>query len=467
MKPRLDALLLDLDGTLIDSHPVLRAAYERFLAEHGLRGSDEEYQRWNGPPLAEIVAGLRADHGLDEPAEVLYARYLALVERSYLDGAALMPGAEELLAWIAAEGIATAVVTSAPRRLAVPLLEARGVLDGAVVVCGDEVTRGKPDAEPYRTALLRLGVAPERAMAVEDTVAGVRAATGAGLRCLGVGPHEAQLSRAGALAWCPHLANGIDGVRELLDGWRRGPGRVLAARSLRAVLASGSPASFDEESEHEVDTAWRRALARKPQLRDGEVLSVRRVAREPGEVLHIEVEAMRYRQFIAQRDGVPLGLRPLGVNGVTRVVPDRGEPLLVLGRRTSRVTQYAGAWELCPAGGVERSRVRGDGVVDCAGQLLDELHEELGLGREAVRALVPLGLIEDLDEHVLDACFRIDVAPVTEDALAAWVRRHDEYDAVRLVTEPELRALLTRSPEERPHFPLAPTVEPLLRLLRQ
>jgi HAD superfamily hydrolase (TIGR01509 family) len=387
------AILLDLDGTLVDSLPALRAAYYQFLAAHGCTGTEEEFERWNGPPLAEVVAGLIAAHRIEGEAASLFEEYQQGVETAYVTMASLASGATELLDWLSAKAISVAVVTSAPKRLAAPLIDALNLSTRlGALVGGDEVKRGKPHPDGYLAALERLGVAAEHAIAVEDSATGVRAATAAGLRCLGVGQRRDSLTAAGALT----VAVGLHEIREILGALLHGPGRVVSA-SRFDVRATGQARPLDSEVQQEVDQLWTAALAERPTITDGEIVAVHNWKLRDG-ALHVDVVLTRYRRFVAQRRGLSLGLTPMGVTGVT--VLATGE--LVLGRRAANVTQSPGHWELVPSGGVERRQVRPDSSVDVAAQILEELEEELGIPCDRVLGVDPLGLIEDLDEKVID-----------------------------------------------------------------
>jgi len=177
-------LFLDLDGTLADSVPALRHAYEAWLASSGRRGSDAEFESCNGLPLPEVVARLRAAHGLPEPPAALLRTLLAEVGRAH---AASPPraGARALLERARAARSPVAVVTSAPGRVARRWL-ARHELLGLVehVVGGDDVQRGKPDPEPYRRALALCACTARRSLAVEDSRSGVLSAVAAGVPTL-------------------------------------------------------------------------------------------------------------------------------------------------------------------------------------------------------------------------------------------------------------------------------------------
>ncbi|CAI9402567.1 HAD family hydrolase [Nocardioides sp. T2.26MG-1] len=172
------ALLLDLDGTLVDTEPVHRAAYRRFFEGRG----------WSVPDLS-LFTGRRAEDVFaaepgpwaGEDGHALAREVMALIDAAAMPDP--VPGATELLAAAARRRVPVAIVTSAGpawvRRLAGGTLAA--LADVQVVVTAEDVTDGKPDPAGYDLACRRLGVAPADALAVEDSPAGVRAAVAAGV----------------------------------------------------------------------------------------------------------------------------------------------------------------------------------------------------------------------------------------------------------------------------------------------
>lgn len=175
----ISALLLDLDGTLVDSEPLHRRGYEAYFAHKG----------WDVPDLA-IFTGRRAeDVFATEPGPWSGLDPMAVLDevlRHVPDEAATaVPGARELIEAAGAAGVALAIVTSAgpawvERSLAESLELASTSVD--VVVTARDVVDGKPHPAGFALACERLGADPALAVAAEDSPAGVRAALGAGVR---------------------------------------------------------------------------------------------------------------------------------------------------------------------------------------------------------------------------------------------------------------------------------------------
>lgn len=182
----LKALLFDLDGTLTHTDPTHMRAWIEELAAHGLE-IDEPFYRTNisGRLNPDIVADLlpELDSGAsDRLIDRKEGRFRELAER--LDP---LPGLESLLAWARERDLALALVTNAPRRNAMFMLDALDLTDAfPTFVLGHEAPAGKPDPAPYRMALEQLGVDPRAGIAFEDSVSGVRSAHGAGLVVVGV-----------------------------------------------------------------------------------------------------------------------------------------------------------------------------------------------------------------------------------------------------------------------------------------
>jgi len=182
----LDALLFDLDGTLADTDKLHLLAMQQLLHEEGRVLSEAEFDAHiSGRANADLCRYLFPGRALSE--------HLAFAERKEARFRALSPtlqatpGLLRLLAYAEEHGLGMAVVTNAPRANAVHMLAALG-LEGRFehVLVAEELARAKPDPLPYLSGLQRLEAQAGQALAFEDSLPGVRAASGAGIFTVGV-----------------------------------------------------------------------------------------------------------------------------------------------------------------------------------------------------------------------------------------------------------------------------------------
>ncbi|MFJ3671765.1 HAD-IA family hydrolase [Streptomyces sp. NPDC090106] len=185
MKIRAQALLFDNDGTLVSSLDSVDRCWLRWAEEYGIVEAFEQVEL-HGRPAAEIVADLLPAHLVPEAV----ARIETLeVEDVPHDGVRILPGTKDFLASLPADR--WAVVTSATRRLAEARLDAVGILP-KTLVAADDITRGKPDPEPYLLAARQLGVDPADCVVFEDAPAGLAAGRAAGMTTVALATtHEA------------------------------------------------------------------------------------------------------------------------------------------------------------------------------------------------------------------------------------------------------------------------------------
>ncbi len=183
------AALFDMDGTLVDSTALVESLWERFCVEQGV-DVETLLAYSHGRRTPDIVARFLPDASPAGRAAVsaeLEARELAVT-----DGIVQVPGAAALLATLP---VPWAVVTSAPRELAVRRMAAAGLPVTSVLVPADDLEHGKPHPEGYLRAAALLGVPPSSCVAFEDAEPGVRSALEAGARVVVVGDLDTALTR--------------------------------------------------------------------------------------------------------------------------------------------------------------------------------------------------------------------------------------------------------------------------------
>jgi len=203
------AVVFDFNGTLSDDEPVLARVYEELFAElgHPLT-ADEYYEHLAGHTDEEMfVRWLGASSG--DLIRERVRRYNLLVS----DGSTVHEDVRAAVRW-AAERMPVAVVSAALRDEIEPVLAASGIRDlFSLVLSQDDVTRGKPDPQPYLLAAERLGLPPEELLVFEDTDVGVASAKAAGARVVGL----TRTLGAKRLAAADELVDRIDvGVLESL-----------------------------------------------------------------------------------------------------------------------------------------------------------------------------------------------------------------------------------------------------------
>jgi sugar-phosphatase len=200
---RADALLVDLDGTLVDSTGPVRRAWDTFAVRHGL-DCETVHRFAQGRPSRETVSMLAPE--ADQQAEWARVEHDEVRDTT---GVAALPAAAELLA----DDRPLAIVTSCSVALAHARLRAAGLPIPDVLVTSDEVERGKPDPSCFRIAARLLAVPPEACVVLEDAPAGIAAGRNAGAIVIALRTTHADAELAGAHAIVDDLA-ALVGMRE-------------------------------------------------------------------------------------------------------------------------------------------------------------------------------------------------------------------------------------------------------------
>ena len=173
-----EALLFDLDGTLVDSAAVVVGTWRWWAVRHGLELS-RILAVSHGRPTIETMREVALHLATDDEAREFLER-----EVEDIEGLKPVPGAFELLRSLTPDR--WGVVTSCSRNLAEVRLRACGLPVPDVLVTADQVTYGKPHPEPYLAGAGRLGRAPADCVAFEDAPAGIASARAAGMTVIGL-----------------------------------------------------------------------------------------------------------------------------------------------------------------------------------------------------------------------------------------------------------------------------------------
>jgi HAD superfamily hydrolase (TIGR01509 family) len=176
-----EAVIFDMDGLLLDTESVYRAAMVESAVAMGYDFPDEFCQSMVGTAEAEIHQILQQRFGADFPIAGLFKACEREMVRRLEAGVPVKTGAAELIGELATRQLPMAVATSTVRRIAEHHLKRAGLLDHFAAVCTrEDVTRGKPYPDLFLAAADRLGVPAERCIVLEDSYPGVRAAHASG-----------------------------------------------------------------------------------------------------------------------------------------------------------------------------------------------------------------------------------------------------------------------------------------------
>ncbi len=216
---KIQAVLFDLDGTLIDSEyfyfknwaPILKQEFDLTI----------NYEDWirdfAGHTLAHNVKRLTEDYGYNVTEEHMWKRTRAAYADSNMSDIELMPGARDILAFLKAEQVRIGLVTSSYKSTVDTVLGKHGLLDYfEFFVTRESVECPKPNPEPYRLASAKLGLSADCCVAVEDTFTGSTAALSAGMKLIAVTKQEVERARLTAV---DNIVENLSEAKGVLSQW--------------------------------------------------------------------------------------------------------------------------------------------------------------------------------------------------------------------------------------------------------
>jgi phosphoglycolate phosphatase len=192
---RPEMVLIDVDGTLVDSVPDLAYCVDAMMRELGMPERGEaQVRQWVGNGVERLVKRALLNQLDGEPDEALYARALPLFEALYRENTSkrscLYDGVGEALDFLKSTGIRIGCVTNKASQFTLPLLKDLGVHDFfEVIICGDMLERKKPDPMPLLHAAEQLETSPSASLMIGDSMSDVKAARAAGFQivCMSYG----------------------------------------------------------------------------------------------------------------------------------------------------------------------------------------------------------------------------------------------------------------------------------------
>ncbi len=179
-------VLIDVDGTLVDSVPDLAYCVDEMMKQLDMPARGEQCVRqWVGNGVERLVCRALINRLDGEPDEALFRKALPLFDALYAENTSrrtrLYPGVSEALAFLKTTGVHIGCVTNKASRFTLPILNDLGIRDYfEIVVCGDTLEKKKPDPMPLLHAAQQMGVDPRESLMLGDSMSDVKAARAAG-----------------------------------------------------------------------------------------------------------------------------------------------------------------------------------------------------------------------------------------------------------------------------------------------
>ena len=183
--PRPEMVLIDVDGTLVDSVPDLAYCVDAMMSELGMPERGEKRVRhWVGNGVERLVKRALVNQLDGEPDEALFGKALPVFEALYRENTSkrsrLYQGVKEALDFLKTTGVRLGCVTNKASEFTLPLLNDLGISGYfETILCGDMVERKKPDPLPLIMSAEKLGVSPQASLMLGDSMSDVKAARAA------------------------------------------------------------------------------------------------------------------------------------------------------------------------------------------------------------------------------------------------------------------------------------------------
>ena len=179
-------VLIDVDGTLVDSVPDLAYCVDEMMKQLDMPVRGEAVVRhWVGNGVERLVRRALINQLEGEPDEALFQKAIPIFEALYADNTSkrscLYPGVQQALDFLKSTGVRIGCVTNKASQFTLPILQDLGISDYfEMVLCGDELPKKKPDPMPLLHVAEKLGVKPEQSLMLGDSMSDVKAARAAG-----------------------------------------------------------------------------------------------------------------------------------------------------------------------------------------------------------------------------------------------------------------------------------------------
>lgn len=175
-------ILVDFDGTLVDTMDALWKCFQQFLNKYGVKATRTEFKKLIGPSISEIVSILKEEYQLKPSKSSLEKEYRSLVSQAYEHELKFFPFAFEALKALKEQKFKIAIVTASPKAMVAKILK-KTQIDVFVdsIINLSPAMPAKPDPAIYLKALRKFRIKPDAAIAIEDSLNGCTSSIDAGI----------------------------------------------------------------------------------------------------------------------------------------------------------------------------------------------------------------------------------------------------------------------------------------------
>ncbi len=217
-----EAVIFDMDGSLVDSMWVWKDIDIEYLGRFGLDIPDDLQQEIEGMSFTETARYFRDRFGLDRSVEQIRADWNEMAWDKYRSRVMLKPGAREFLDYCRSQGIKLGIATSNSREIVDMVMEARGVADYfSCIITACEAKKGKPAPDVYLLTAQQLSVDPKNCLVFEDIVFGIQAGKAAGMEVCAVDDAYSAYQEAEKRSLADYYIKDFREIQEIASIWEK------------------------------------------------------------------------------------------------------------------------------------------------------------------------------------------------------------------------------------------------------
>ena len=217
-----EAVIFDMDGSLVDSMWVWKDLDIEYLGRFGLDIPDDLQQEIEGMSFTETARYFRDRFGLDRSVEQIRADWNEMAWDKYRSRVMLKPGAREFLDYCRSQEIKLGIATSNSREIVDMVMEARGVADYfSCITTACEAKKGKPAPDVYLLTAQQLSVDPKNCLVFEDIVFGIQAGKAAGMEVCAVDDAYSAYQEAEKRSLADYYIKDFREIQEIASIWEK------------------------------------------------------------------------------------------------------------------------------------------------------------------------------------------------------------------------------------------------------